>query len=254
MVTGASSGIGEALARLLVAEGHEVTAVARRAARLERLQNELGERLIPVICDLESQTSVNRLRRLSRQDVVVVNAGRGLTRMPLETSPEDVASMISANVVTAMNTFQALLPAMLEAGQGHFIFIGSILGRVPYAPWRAAYSASKAALLALVAGYRQELSATGIALSVVNPGLTTTEFQQAANPGSISTPRLSTRAASFPSAQRQSAEQVATHIAKVIDSRKDEAYTRQETANWMAEYYAGLAQGEDSIRDLLSKP
>ena len=243
LVTGASSGIGAELAAIASNSGANVVGVSRRKCDSDLFES--------IQLDLEEYASQDVLRKLGRFDVVIANAGRGNSCMPLMLNESEIDKMISANVKTALNTFQGTVDEMIEHRNGEYIFVGSILGRVPYAPWRCAYSASKAALAALVSGWRMELHETGISVRLFNPGLTITEFQSSANPEAIPFPPLNPRTKQFPSAIPQSPKEVATAILETVGTNIHESYSRPEIAEWMGAYYAELANGTDTIGDLL---
>lgn len=250
LITGASSGIGYALSMLCASEGANVIGLARSENNLKEIKKIYESNFDFVLADLESKKSVNAIRSLNRFDIVVCNAGRGLTKMPLETTEEDILKMIQVNLFSAMRTVEGALPKMLEHGHGQIIVVGSILGRVPYAPWRAAYSAAKAALLAVAVGWRQELEPKGISVTVVNPGLTSTGFQSSANPHNKPMPSGWEKLKTLPSSQAQTAEEVAEIIVETMLNPKDEIYTRTEIAAWMAHYFAQLSEGKDILKDL----
>lgn len=249
LITGASSGIGEALARIAVEQGASVVGVARREDRLHALAEILGRQFTPVVCDLEDRRAVDTIRSLEHFDCVIANAGRGSTIMPLDLNLESLEAMMRANVYSALHTLQGAMP---NAQRGDtFLFVGSILGRIPYAPWRSAYNASKAALAALIVGWRQELYLRGVRVLLVNPGLTKTEFQSTANPESMTLPNLHVDSTQYPSMKPQTSDEVAHKIIEAIESDRDEVYTRQETARWVAKYYSELSDGRDTVRHLL---
>lgn len=243
MVTGSSSGIGAEIASIATNLGASVVGVSRRAPMSELFQsNKL---------DLESSDSILELKKLGRFDVVIANAGRGNTCMPLSINESEIDVMISANVKTAVNSFLGTVDKMIANKSGEFIFVGSILGRIPYAPWRCAYSASKAALAALVCGWRMELASYGINVRLFNPGLTMTEFQACANPNSISLPTLGPKAKELPSANPQTANEVALAILETVGTSSHEAYPTEEIGKSVEMYYSHLSQGTDPIVDFL---
>ncbi len=228
-----------------------MVAVARRAELLIELQDEVGKGLETVALDMELAESVEYLASAETFDVAIANVGRGLTVMPCKTTYADIDSMMRVNLLSAMNTVAGCSPAMVAARKGTIVLVGSILGRIPYAPWRAAYNAAKAALAAMAVGWRQELSREGVRVLLFNPGLTSTDFQSSANPKHIATPQLEGRARSFPSVRAQSADEVAHLLLDAVRGDSDEVYTRAETAEWVAEYYAAIARGNDSVGNLL---
>lgn len=250
LITGASSGIGYALSMLCASEGANVIGLARNENNLKEIKKIYENNFDFILADLKSKHSVEAIKTLNKFDIVVCNAGRGLTKMPLETTEDDILDMIQLNLFSVMRTVEGALPKMLEHGHGQIIIVGSILGRVPYAPWRAAYNVSKAALLAIATGWRQELEPKGITVTVVNPGLTSTGFQSSANPDNKPMPSGWEKLKTLPSSQAQTAEEVAEIIVETIINPKDEVYTRTEIAAWMVHYFAQLSEGRDILKDL----
>ena len=184
LITGASSGIGRATARLLSGERRLVIA-GRRVEPLEELSEELGgpERALVVGCDVgewdqvETMTAAS-LEAFGRIDDVFVNAGFGASRGFLEESPEHWKSMILTNVLGAALTIRSTLPHMLERGDGHYVVTSSIAGRrvLP----GSLYSASKHAATAIGEALRQELrgreDGNRIKMTLVEPGMVDTDF------------------------------------------------------------------------------
>ncbi len=182
LVTGASSGIGEAAARRLAADGHSVYLGARRVERLRTLTGELagaglvaGYQRLDVTDAADVRSFVEGARtRFGRVDVVVNNAGV----MPL--SPlaalrvEEWDRMIDVNVRGVLHAVAAALPVMAEQGSGHFVNIASV-GAYEVSPTAAVYCATKFAVRALSEGLRQE-SRGGIRVTVVSPGVTESEL------------------------------------------------------------------------------
>jgi short-subunit dehydrogenase len=186
IVTGASSGIGEATARLMAQAGMRVALCARRKDRLDRLAGELRSRGGEVSVHALDVTDATAVRwmvdevagRWGRVDVLVNNAGRGLAATFEQTTADEFRALLEVNVIAVVTATQAVLPLMRSQGRGHIINISSIVGRrgVPY---RAAYSATKFALGGLSETLRVELARTGIAVSLVYPIGTNTEFHKA---------------------------------------------------------------------------
>lgn len=178
LVTGASSGIGEATARQLCGAGFTVHAVARRADRLASLADatgcsthELDVRDFPAMNDLVAS--------IGTVDVLVNNAGLGRTEHPLaETSIEDIETTIQTNVTALMIATRAVLPGMTERRRGHVVNIGSMAGLYPLAS--ASYGASKGAVHRLSTNLRMELRGTGVRVTEICPGRVTTEFYDVA--------------------------------------------------------------------------
>lgn len=185
LVTGASSGIGEACARAFAAAGDRLVLVARRRDRLEALAVELaathGTRSHVVELDVRDRAAVDGalggLPEGWRDVDVLVNAAglaAGLMTVP-DADPDDWDVMIDTNVRGVLSVTRALLPRMLERGSGHVINIGSLAGRTAY-PGGAVYSATKAALDRITSGLRMDVLGSGVRVSTVDPGLVETEF------------------------------------------------------------------------------
>lgn len=179
LVTGASSGIGAATARVLAAAGAHPVLAARRIDRLESLSAELDGALavptdVTVAADVERLVQLT-LDRYGRIDGLVNNAGVSLHE-PLDTLDLDTFSQVLAlNVVSVVAVTQAVLPAMRAAGSGRIVNISSGTTRMAL-PGVGAYAASKAAVNMLSAVARKELADEGIAVSLVLPSITATEF------------------------------------------------------------------------------
>ncbi|MBV9822191.1 MAG: SDR family NAD(P)-dependent oxidoreductase [Actinobacteria bacterium] len=179
IVTGASSGIGEATARALHAAGAHPVLAARRADRLRELGKELdGALAVPTdVTDPADRQALVRatLDRHGRIDGLVNNAGAGLLKLLVDIDPEEFSRLLQLNLVSALAMTQAVLPAMRGQGGGRIVNVSSGSIRVP-APTVAAYAASKAGLEMFSAVARMELAGDGIAVSTVLPSLTATEF------------------------------------------------------------------------------
>jgi NADP-dependent 3-hydroxy acid dehydrogenase YdfG len=236
VITGASAGIGAALAERIGQQGARVVLVARREAELAEVARRAGAQALPVVADVTRRDEVQRaldaaVTRFGGVDVWINNAGRGITRAVSELTDADLDEMILVNVKSALYGMQTVLPHFRARGRGHIINISSMLGRVPFASFRSAYSASKHALNALSANLRMELRTSDpeIRVSVVHPGVVATEFGLRALHGGVDSRRL-------PGAQ--SPEAVAEVIAGVIDDPRADVYTfpgaRQVVANYFA--------------------
>jgi short-subunit dehydrogenase len=179
IVTGASSGIGEATARALHAVGAQPVLAARRADRLEQLSAELGGALaVPTdVTDPAARQALVQaaLDRHGRIDGLVNNAGAGLLKMLVDIDPREFSQLLELNLVSALAMTQAVLPAMRSQGGGRIVNVSSGSIHTP-APMVAAYAASKAGLAVFSAVARVELAADGIEVSTVLPSLTATEF------------------------------------------------------------------------------
>lgn len=179
IVTGASSGIGAATARLLYEAGAQPVLAARRADRLRELSEQLGGALA-VPTDVTDPADRARLiqatlDRHGRIDGLVNNAGRSLLEPVPDIDPDDFSELLQLNLVSALAMIQAVLPSMQSQGGGRIVNISSGTSRMA-TPLVAAYGAAKAALNMLSAVARIELAADGIVVSLVLPSVTATEF------------------------------------------------------------------------------
>jgi NADP-dependent 3-hydroxy acid dehydrogenase YdfG len=177
VVTGASSGIGEATARALAADGFRVVCAARRSERIEPLAAEIAG--VAVTCDVTSAESVTALAAAAggRVDVLVNNAGGayGADRVE-EADLADWTAMFEVNVLGVVRVTQALLPALRATGHGLVVNIGSTAGRVAY-PGGGGYTAAKHGLHALSQTLRLELNGEPIRVTEIAPGMVhTAEF------------------------------------------------------------------------------
>lgn len=183
VVTGASSGIGEATARLLAQNGCNVALAARREDRLDRIVGEIGEKALAVQTDVTDPTACAALvartvERFGSLDIVVNNAGLGLNGSVVEGTPEDWKRMFEVNVLGVLYTTRAAVRHMLERGSGDVVFISSLSGRrVPGADGTV-YAATKYAITAIAEGLRMDVSGRGIRVINVEPGLVRTEFPE----------------------------------------------------------------------------
>jgi len=175
LVTGATSGIGRATARLLAGEGARVVLAARRTERLRELAQELdGAETLNL--DVRQAKGVTQALAARAFDVVVANAGLGRGLGPLQVGEsDDWDEMIDTNVKGLLHTVRATLPAMLERGRGDVVLLGSVAGRQVY-PGGNVYCATKFAVRALYEGLRLDAAGKGVRFTTVDPGLVETEF------------------------------------------------------------------------------
>lgn len=236
VITGASSGIGAALARQAATAGAKVVLAARRAPELRAVAAACGEDAHVVVADVARRADVQRvldeaLARFGRVDVWVNNAGRGISKPVAELTDDDFDTMMQLNVKGPLYGMQAVLPHFTARGTGHVINVSSLLGRVPFATIRSAYCAAKHALNALTACLRADLARThpGIHVSTVSPGVVATEFGVNAVHGGFDSRKL-------PNAQP--VEEVAAVMLELIRSPRADVYTIPGARERIAAYYA----------------
>ena len=187
VVTGASSGIGEATAALLARDGFCVVLVARRSQRLRRLARQItaeGGRALVIPADLSRESERRRafrgiMRRLSHVDVLINSAGFGWYGFVSQMNWSTARGMLRINVEATSQLTMMFLRPMLRRGQGHIITIGSVAGGIP-SQGVALYGATKAFLDNFMTAAHRELKGTGVHVSVVRPGPVRTEFGEAA--------------------------------------------------------------------------
>lgn len=183
LITGATSGIGEATARLLAAHNFALILCGRRRERLDALQQELvaHTRVTTLSFDVREHADVQRaIASLPVEwraiDVLINNAGNAHGLDPIQTgSLADWDAMIDINVKGLLYVSKEVLPVMTSRQSGHIINLGSIAGKEVY-PNGNVYCASKFAVDALTRGMRMDLNAYGIKVTSINPGLVETEF------------------------------------------------------------------------------
>ncbi|HLI31133.1 MAG TPA: SDR family oxidoreductase [Solirubrobacteraceae bacterium] len=182
LVTGASSGIGAALARELSARGYELILVARRAERMQQLAEQLPGRAHVIACDLagEAGALADKVAALSLSvDLLVNNAGFGTHGRFAEIDAVREAEEVRVNCEAIVTLSHAFLPAMLERRRGGIITIASTAGMQPL-PYEAVYSATKAFARAFSDALHAELRGSGVKVLCVNPGPVPTEWQAVA--------------------------------------------------------------------------
>ncbi len=176
LITGASSGIGEATARHAARAGYKLVLAARSEDKLKTLAQELDA--LPVRCDVtewedQQQMVAAALEAYGQLDVVFANAGFGAPRGFLESTPEHWKSMVLTNVYGAALTIRAALPSVRES-RGHMLLTGSVAGR--RALPGSLYSCTKWAVTAMGEALRQEVDGSGIRVTLIEPGMTDTPF------------------------------------------------------------------------------
>ncbi|EXL02222.1 SDR family oxidoreductase [Aquamicrobium defluvii] len=168
LVTGASSGIGEAVARTLAERGLNIIAVGRDAESLARLQAETGA--VPIVCDITDRAALAAKLNGFEIDVLVNNAGVLSASVPFHDLPADsIDAMIDVNLRAAVHLTQYCLPGMMARNRGHIVFIGSSAGLTPH-PTATVYGATKAAISSFAQALRLDLLGRAIRISEVAPG------------------------------------------------------------------------------------
>ena len=182
LITGASTGIGAATARLAADAGYRLVLGSRSEERLRAAADDLGgggSRVLAQPCDVsvwEDQVALvdNALERFGRIDVAFANAGFGAKRGFLEETPEHWRAMVDTNVLGAAYTIRAVLPHFRERDSGHFLLTSSVAGR--RALPGSLYSAAKWAVCGMGEALRQEVAATAIKVTLIEPGMVDTPF------------------------------------------------------------------------------
>ncbi len=187
LVTGASAGIGRALAREFARKRHDLVLVARRRERLEELAAEIGPATRIAVADLSDPAAAARLfAETGPVDVLVNNAGVGSTGPFAESDGARDTEIIQVNVAAVTALTRLFLPAMLGRGRGRILNVASTAGFQP-TPRFAVYAATKAYVLSLTEALHTELAGTGVTVTCLCPGATVTEF---ADKAGMNTERL----------------------------------------------------------------
>ena len=188
LVTGASSGIGAELARVLARHGHSLVLVARDHDRLHRLADELGQqhqtRIVVLLLNLSHPDAPEAIvreldERSLEPDILVNNAGMIVYGKFWETDWEDERRMLWVNLMSLTRLTKLILPGMRGRGRGRILNVGSVGSFVP-SPRNAVYSATKAYLLSLSEAIAEELQGSGVTVTALCPGAVRSELQQRA--------------------------------------------------------------------------
>eukprot|EP00873_Tetraselmis_striata_P043646 jgi/Tetstr1/463910/TSEL_008720.t1 len=250
VVTGASSGIGAELARVLTTRGHHVVMAARHPDRLRQAAMSCpgpGETL-PVEADITKREShamllAKAIAWKGRCDAWVNNAGSGISRPVLELTDDDLDAMFAVNTRAPLYAMQAVLPHFKAAGGGHLVNVSSLLGRLPASSARAAYSAAKAALNSLTINARVDLKNEGcgnVHVTLFSPGAVATDFGLNAMHGGLDTRTL-------PSCQPVA--EVAAGLTDVLEAPAADVYSRPGYRATVAQYYAA-----EDVAELEAQP
>ena len=189
-ITGATKGIGYALAKLLLNNGHNVIATSRSSKNLKEAFNAPLNSLLPVEVYLESEESIalaviKGIEHFGQIDCLVNNAGYGLLGGIEEASKKEVQQNFDVNVFGLLNVTRAVLPYMRKAGTGHIFNLSSVFGLIAGAGW-GIYCATKFAVEGLSEALQQEVQPFGIKVTIIEPGYFRTSFLES---GSIITPQ-----------------------------------------------------------------
>jgi len=170
LLTGASGGIGEAIARALDAKGARVLISGRRADQLERLAADLGGRPVVLAADLAERGAVAELAsRAGAVDALVANAALPASGPIDDFTAQEIDRALDVNLRAPIQLTRALLPGMVERGAGHVVLMSSLSGRVA-SVGSSLYSATKFGLRGFAAGVREDLHGSGVGVTVVYPG------------------------------------------------------------------------------------
>ncbi len=240
VITGASAGIGAGLAREVARRGGSVVLAARRADKLVEVARGLRAPSLAVTADVTRRDDVARVlasavERFGKVDAWVNNAGRGITRPVEEITDEDLDTMMTDNVKSALYGMQEAARHFRARKTGHIVNVSSMLGRTPFVSFRSAYSASKAALNSLTESLRLDLAreAPGIVVTCVMPGVVATDFGLNAFRGGADS-------RSFPGAQP--VDEVAAILADAIEQRRGgDVYTHPEAVDRVLAHVRALA-------------
>jgi len=179
LITGATSGFGEAAARKFVSGGWRAIGTGRRSDRLRRLQDELGEAFLPLEIEMRDRTAVESLAQLEAPwgeiDLLLNNAGLATPTDPLpETDWERIETVIGTNVTGLVALTRALLPRLVER-KGQIINLSSVAATYPY-KGGAVYAGTKAFVRQFSLDLRCDLAGTGVRVTSIEPGMAETEF------------------------------------------------------------------------------
>ncbi len=226
LVTGATGGIGWATAKTLHAQGANVAISGTRAAKLDELAAELGDRVTPLPCDLRDREAVVKLGEdaeaaLGQVDILVNNAGITHDNLFMRMKDEEWDDVIAVNLTSVFVLIRAILRGMMRRRAGRIINIASISG-VLGNPGQANYAASKAGLVGLTKSLAREVSARGITANCIAPGFISTPMTDA-----LTEKQVQTIAAAIPAAKFGTPEDIAAAV--VFLAAEESGYITGET-------------------------
>jgi NAD(P)-dependent dehydrogenase (short-subunit alcohol dehydrogenase family) len=249
VITGASSGIGTALAGRFGAEGWNLVLAARRRRELETVAARGDGQAVPVVTDVTRRGDMEGLLARALEafggvDVWINNAGRGIGKPILDVAEEEFDEILAVNLKSVFYGIQVSVPYFQRKGEGHLINISSFLGRVPLVTFRSVYNAAKAGVNVLTANLRMDLKRTypGIHVSLVMPGTVKTSFAQNAIGGTPPMPP-GARSPMTP----QTADEVAELVWGLVENPKAELYTSPATPDLVGRYYRDVGAFEDQM-------
>lgn len=225
LITGASSGIGEALAVEYARRGHDLALLARRVERLAAVSaavQQAGSRAVPIQCDVREDDSVRRavdqaVRAFGKLDVVIANAGFGVSGRFERLTLDDYRRQFETNVFGVVRTIQATLPA-LALSRGRLAIMGSVAGYLA-AIGMSPYAMSKFAIRGLADSLREDLRPLGVSVTLISPGFVDSEIRRLDRQGVF----RRDSADPVPAWLRVPAPVAARHIVRAIDRRRPEA-------------------------------
>jgi uncharacterized protein len=242
-VTGASSGIGEAMARELARRGHQLVLVARSTDRLDALAEDLRPRANVLPADLSSPADraglPGRVEALGLvPDVLINNAGVSVIASVARCVPEQELNLVEVDVAAVVDLCSRFVPGMVDRGRGAVLNVSSLAGFGPL-PGQAAYGAAKAFVLSFTESLRSELLGTGVTATALCPGPVATGFGQAAG---FSTGE---REAALPSVMWKSADTVAR--AGIDGLAANKGLVVQGRANWLVAAFCRVVPHEPML-------
>jgi short-subunit dehydrogenase len=233
VITGASSGIGAALARKLAESGHLLALAARRKEELDEIAAACGSGHLAIGTDVTKREDMERLRdkalaHFGRIDVWINNAGRGVGKKVLELTDSEFDEIINVNLRSVLYGMQVIIPYFQQQAKGHLVNVSSYLSLVPLVSYRSIYSAAKSAVNSLTASLRSDLQASfpDIAVSLVFPGAVDTDFVKNALGGTPQKTFL----------KPQDVREVADLMADLIDNPKPVLFTSSRAAEEAGAY------------------